>query len=380
VAVDEGDFALVGLLALADPPRPGAADAIARASVLGVEVKILTGDTLERARALATQVGIPAGDDVVVDAAGLRGPDLSQLAERGRVFGGMVPQDKYRLVRTLQSLAHHVAVTGDGVNDAPALKAADVGIAVATAADVAKSAADVVLLESDLGVIVDGLVEGRRLFTKINRYLLYTMVSNFANVLIVAIASLFLDYLPLTPEQVLLLNVLSDLPMLALVSDRVADAEIARPHRWDLRRLMELALYLGIVNALFAFGLLAALRGHPPAVVQTSWFLLLGTSSLLVLFAVRTRGPLWQAPPLSAPLGLALGAALVATLALVNVPATQELLGFVPPPWPLQLEILVLAVLYVLVADVLKIHFYRAVLPPLGVGNAARAGTDHQHS
>jgi Mg2+-importing ATPase len=139
---------------------------------------------------------------------------------------------------------------------------------------------------------------------------------------------------------------------------------------------MELALYLGIVNALFAFGLLAALRGEAPAVVQTSWFLLLGSSSLLVLFAVRTRGPLWQAPPVSRPLGLALGAALVATLAIANVPPAQALLGFRPPPWPVQLEILMLALLYVLVADVLKIHFYRAVLPPLFLRDPVPAGAD----
>ncbi len=363
-AIDDGDLTLVGLLALADPPRPGAAEALERAAALGVEVKILTGDTLERAEALGTQVGIPAGEDVVVDAARLRGPELLQLAERGRVFGAMVPQDKYRLVRALQALGHHVAVTGDGVNDAPALKAADVGIAVATGADVAKSAADAVLLASDLGVIVDGLLEGRRLFTKINRYLLYTMVSNFANVLIVAVASLFLDFLPLTPEQVLLLNVLADLPMLALVSDRVGQEEIARPHRWELRRVMELALYLGIVNALFAFGLLAAMRGAPPATVRTAWFVLLGSSSLLVLLAVRTRGPLWQAPPLSAPLALAFGAGLVATFALVNIPWTQELLGFVALAWPVQLGLLVLALLYVLVADMLEVFFFRAVVPP----------------
>ncbi len=357
---DDTGLVLLGLFALADPPRPGAAAALERAATLGVEVKILTGDALERARALAEQVGIPAGPDVVVDASQLGGPDIAALAERGRVFGNMVPEDKYTLVRALQHLGRHVAVTGDGVNDAPALKAADVGIAVATGTDVAKAAADVVLLEPDLGIIIDGLLEGRRLFTKINRYLLYTMVSNFANVLIVAVASLFLDYLPLTPEQVLILNVLADLPMLALVTDRVADAEIARPRRWDLRRIMELSLYLGLVNALFAFGVLAVLRQQPPEVVRTAWFLFLGSSALLVLFAVRSRGPFWTAPPLSEPLALALGGALVLTIGLVNVSAAQDLLGFVTLPVAVQGALLVLAGLYVLVADVLQYAYAHA--------------------
>jgi len=352
---------LLGLIGLADPPRPGAAMALARAKALQVRVKIVTGDALRRAVALAEQLGLAAPADAIVDAQALRGPEADTLAERGQIFGETVPADKYRLVRRLQSHGAHVGVTGDGVNDAPALRAADVGIALASGSDAAKGAADLVLLEDELGVIVEGIAEGRRLFTNVNRYLLYTMVSNFANVVVIAIASLFLNFLPLLPEQVLLLNVLADLPMLAIITDRVSAEDLATPRRWDVRRLVELTLYLGILNALFAFGLLRYLTGQPPAIIYSAWFLLLGTTALLILVPVRTLRWFWQAPPPSLPITLALAGGLLVTFGLVNTPATRGLFQFAPLSLSFQLGISAYAVLYVLAADVLKRFFVHVV-------------------
>ncbi|MBV8195906.1 MAG: cation transporting ATPase C-terminal domain-containing protein, partial [Candidatus Dormibacteraeota bacterium] len=208
-------------------------------------------------------------------------------------------------------------------------------------------------------VIVDGLKEGRRTFTNINRYLLYTMVSNFANVVIVAIASLFLSYLPLLPAQVLLLNVLADLPMLAIVTDTVSDQDISSPRRWDVRHLMVLSVFLGIANALFAFGMLRFIHEQDPAVVRTSWFLFLGTTALIILFAVRSRRWFWSRPWPSRPVLLALAAAFIATVALINVPFAQRGLGFAQLGALQQLEIAGYAVAYLLVASVLKQSFDR---------------------
>ena len=362
-----GRLTLLGLLGLADPPRPGAAAALARAETLQVAVKIVTGDAVRRATALAAQIGMDVSPDTVMPAEALRGPDLASAATRGRIFGEVVPADKYRLVRALQSEGRHVAVTGDGINDAPALRAADVGIALASGSDAAKDAADLVLLEDDLGVIVDGIAEGRRLFTNINRYLLYTMVSNFANVVVVAIASLFLNFLPMLPTQVLVLNVLADLPMLAIVTDHVAAADLATPRRWDVRRLVEITFYLGVLNALFAFGLLRLVRGQPVPVVYSTWFLLLGTTALLILVVARTPGPFWKAPPLSLPLGLAIAAGLVVTLALINVPVARRLFDLGTLSWAAQGGILVYSLGYVAAADVLKIAFLRATARPAAV-------------
>lgn len=356
---DSGDLTLIGLLALSDPPRPGAAPALARASQIGVEVKIVTGDARSRAGALARQIGIDVPDEAIVSASELRGSDIAEVAIRGRIFAEVVPADKFRLVQALQGLGRHVAATGDGVNDTPALQTADVGIALASGSDATKGAADLVLLQDDLGVIVDGVEEGRRTFTNINRYLLYTMVSNFANVIIVAVASLVLNYLPLLPDQVLLLNVLADLPMLAIVTDVVSLEDIATPRRWDVRRLVELSVFLGLVNALFAFGLIRLLSARSPEVVHAAWFLFLGSTALLVLFAVRTPGWFWSRPWPSLPIVVAVAAAFVVTLALVNVPEARSLLHFGTLTVPEQLEIEAYSIAYLLIADALQRAFIR---------------------
>ena len=352
---------LLGIIALTDPPRPGAAEALEHAEALGVSVKIVTGDAPPRAAALARQIGLSLISDQVVSADQLRGSDLRTVAEHGRIFANVVPEDKYHLVKAMQANGHHVAVTGDGVNDAPALGTADVGIAVASGSDAAKGAADLILLKDDLGVIVDGLEEGRRIFTSINRYLLYTMVSNFANVLIVAMASLFLPYLPLLPTQVLLLNILADIPMLAIVTDRVSQQDLETPRRWSIRGILELSLYLGIVNALFTFGLLRLLPSSSADVIRTEWFLFLGSTALTILFAIRGKGWLWEGPRPSRTLLLALGGCFVVTVALVNVPVTRSLLGFAQLNWVTQVIIELYGLLYLVIADTIQVLFHRGV-------------------
>ena len=364
------ELTLLGLLSLSDPPRAGAADALAKAASLGIEVKIVTGDARPRATALAHQIGMDVSDDAIISASELNGGGAEDAARRGRIFAEVVPADKYNLVRLLQHLGRHVAQTGDGVNDAPALQRADVGIALASGTDATKGAADLVLLDDNLQVIVDGIQEGRRTFTNINRYLLYTMVSNFANVIIVAIASFFINFLPLLPDQVLLLNVLADLPMLAIVTDKVAFDDLATPRRWDVRRLMELAVFLGLVNALFAFALLRFLGGRSPEVVQTAWFLFLGSTALFILFAVRTRGWFWSRPWASWQVVAALGAAFVVTLALPNIPLTRDLLHFATLSPLEQLGIEAYAVGYLVVASAMRVAYSR--LQPLAPTLALR--------
>jgi Mg2+-importing ATPase len=353
------DLTLLGLLGLSDPPRPGAAQALKEAARLGVEVKIVTGDARPRAAALARQIGMEVPDDAIIAASELESATIREAATRGRIFAEVVPEDKFHLVQTLQQLGRHVAVTGDGVNDAPALQAADVGIALASGTEAAKGASDIVLLEDNLQVIVNGIQEGRRTFTNINRYLLYTMVSNFANVVIVAVASLVLPYLPLLPSQVLLLNVLADLPMLAIVTDAVSVDDIATPRRWDVRRLIELAIFLGVVNAFLAFGLLRFFQGRSAEDVHAAWFLFLGSTALFILFAVRTRGWFYTRPWPSLPVLLALGAAFVVTIALVNVPEAKVLLRFGNLSLAEQIGIEAYSILYLLIADVLQYSFRR---------------------
>ena len=360
---DSDDLTLLGLLALSDPPRPGAAQALKEASALGVEVKIVTGDAKQRAAALARTIGLDVPDDAIVGADEMQGPDLEKVALRGRIFAEVVPADKFHLVQTLRHLGRHVAVTGDGVNDAPALQAADVGIALASGTDATKGAADLVLLEDNLQVIVDGIQEGRRTFTNINRYLLYTMVGNFANVIIVALASLVLPYLPLLPDQVLLLNLLSDLPMLALATDTVAFDDISTPRRWDVRRLVELAGFLGIANAIMAFALLRFFAARPAEDVHTVWFLFLGVTGLVVLFAIRTKNWFFSKPWPSKQVLLALGGAFVVTVALVNIPQAQALLHFGRLSVLDQVGIVAYSVAYMVIANLIDREFRKTHIP-----------------
>ena len=351
---DANQLTLVGLLALSDPPRPGAAEALKAAGNMGVEVKIVTGDARPRAAALARAIGLDVPDTAIVSASEMQGADVEKVALSGRIFAEVVPADKFHLVQALQHLGRHVAVTGDGVNDAPALQAADVGIALASGTDATKGAADIVLLEDNLQVIVDGIREGRRTFTNINRYLLYTMVGNFANVVIVAFASLVLPYLPLLPGQLLLLNLLSDLPMLALATDVVSLDDLATPRRWDVRRLIEISVFLGVLNALMAFGLLRFFQQQPEEVVHAVWFLFLGTTGLFILFAVRGRGWAFSRPWPSMPVLLAIGAAFAVTVAFVNVGPIKTLLHFGTLSPLEQLGIIAYSIGYVALADVLK--------------------------
>ena len=364
-APDTADLTLLGLLALSDPPRPGAAEALTGAGRLGVEVKIVTGDARPRAAALAHQIGMDVPDDAIISAGDLQGKGIEAAALRGRIFAEVVPADKFRLVQTLQHLGRHVAVTGDGVNDAPALQAADVGIALASGTDATKGAADFVLLEDNLQVIVDGIQEGRRTFTNINHYLLYTMVGNFANVVIVTLASLVLPFLPLLPAQVLLLNVLSDFPMLALATDAVAAEDIATPRRWDVRRLVELSIFLGLVNAVLAFGLLRFFQGRSAEDVHVVWFLFLGSTGLFILFAVRNRDWVFSRPWPSLPVLLALGGAFVVTIALVNVPLAKSVLHFGNLSVLDQVGVVAYSIGYLGIADVLKRSFRRTHIAPL---------------
>ncbi|MCL5961811.1 MAG: cation-transporting P-type ATPase [Chloroflexi bacterium] len=357
---DEQGLTFLGLVLWADPLRPGAEDTLHRARSLGLDVKIITGDSRYTAASLARALGLPAGPGEIVAGEDLpSGRDIGQLAEQAHIFAEVIPEDKYRIVRALQAKGHRVAVTGDGVNDAPALKAADVGIAVQSGTDVAKDASDLILLENDLSVIVDGLREGRRIFVNLNRYLLYTMVSNFANVLIVAVASMLLDFLPLLPAQVLLLSIISDLPMLSIATDHVSTRQLAKPRRWDVRQIIEPAIYLGIVNALFAFGLLRFFQGAPPEDLRTAWYLLLAITAILILFPARSSRLFWKDVPPSWEVLAAVSAGLLTSVLVAEVPVSQTLFGFVTLPIATQLAIFGYSLLYVFVAEVLLLAYYR---------------------
>ena len=328
------DLVLAGWLTFADPPLPDAEEAIAALARDGVQLKILTGDDEAVARHVCAATGIDvsaavtgAGLDSVSDAA------LGALAERTTLFARVSPQQKLRIITALRARGHVVGYMGDGINDAPSLHMADVGISVAGAVDVAKDAADIILLQPGLGVLHTGIVEGRKAFGNVMKYLLMGTSSNFGNMFSMAAASLLVPFLPMLPTQILLNNFLYDFAQIAIPGDRVDDVYVRKPHHWDMRVLRQFMIRIGLVSSAFdimTFAvLLLALRATPQE-FRTGWFIESIATQTLVLLVIRTTGnPLRNRPSRFL-------AATVAGTTLIGVllPFTplRGPLGFVVPP------------------------------------------------
>ena len=359
---DEAAMTFVGFLLFADPPKPGIAATINDLRGLGVALKIITGDNPLVAQAVAAQVGltgvkIVSGKDLrqVSDAA------LPQLARGTDIFAEVEPNQKERIVRALRQAGHVVGYLGDGINDAPALHAADVGLSVQGAADVAKEAADIVLLESDLAVLVDGVREGRSTFANTQKYVFMATSANFGNMFSMAGASLLLPFLPLLPKQILLTNLLTDLPEMTIATDRVDAQAVQRPQRWDVQFIRRFMFRFGLLSSIFdylTFAMLYFVLHASPALFRTGWFVESVVSAALVVLVLRTRGPFWRSRP-STALTLATLAVVIAAVALPFTPL-GTLFGFVPFPAVFFPVMGAIVVAYIAAAELLKRSFYRS--------------------
>lgn len=292
---DETGLVLVGFLGFVDPVRDGSADAVRALGEHGVPVKILTGDNRHVAARVAAEVGVPVGEIVTgsrIDECD--DADLAALVPRTTVFAKLTPGHKARIVAALREHGNAVGFVGDGVNDVPALRAADVAVAPDTATEVAKDAADLVLLDRDLGVLARGVVEGRKTLGNTLKYVDITAASNFGNVLTVLAASAFLPFVPILPIQLMVANLLYDFAQLALAWDRVDDGYLRRPRRWDARGLARFILVFGPLSSLFDLTTFAVLwwvfdAAANPATFQTGWFVEGLLSQLLVVLVLRGR-------------------------------------------------------------------------------------------
>ena len=331
---EETALVLEGFLAFEDPPLPDAAHTLATLASDGVTVKIISGDDPAVVRHVCASTGMAEPRmivgtelDAVSDAA------LGPLAERTDVFARVSPRQKLRIVLALKARGHVVGYLGDGINDAPALHAADVGISVADAVDVAREAADIVLLDRDLAVLDGGIVEGRRAYGNIFKYLLMATSSSFGNVFSMAVAAIALPFLPMLPTQILIVNFLYDLAQVALPSDHVDDEYLRKPHHWDLRELRAFMLRVGLVSSLFdvvTFAVLLRWFDGDPALFRSGWFIESLATQILVIFVIRTAGD----PLRSRPSGALVATAVLALAVAVALPATSlgGALGLVPLP------------------------------------------------
>ncbi len=357
---DEAEMVFLGLLVLEDRPKAGVSEAIERLRALGVQLKIITGDGAGVAASVARRVGLPAA----VTTTGTELRAMSDEALRRRVtdielFAAVEPNQKERIIRALRQSGQVVGYIGDGINDASALHAADVGISVDDAVDVAKEAADIVLLEHDLGVLVEGVESGRTTFANTLKYVFMAASANFGNMFSMAGASLFLPFLPLLPKQILLTNLLTDLPEMTIPTDRVDRELLERPRRWDIGFIRRFMLTFGLISSVFdylTFGALLWLLHADAAEFRTGWFVESVISAAVIVLVIRTRRPFIVSRP-SRPLALVTVATAAVTLALPYSPLAP-LLGFVPlPPEFLALLAAILA-LYVAAAELAKRLFY----------------------
>ncbi len=360
-AADERDMTLAGFVTFLDEPKPGVEKAIADLAALGVAVKVISGDTSLVAEHIAKRVGLAAtrvltGDDL--DA--LAGEALWHAAERTDVFAEVDPNQKERIILALKKTGHVVGFLGDGVNDAPAMHAADTSLSVEQAVDVAREVADFVLLERDLDVIRGGIEEGRRTFANTLKYVLTTTSANLGNMVSMAAASLVLPFLPLTAGQILLNNFLSDVPAVGIADDAVDRELVDRPRRWDMRFIARFMVEFGILSSLFdllTFALLVQAFRASTESFRTAWFVESLLTELVIALVVRTRRAFFRSRP--GRLLLYSTIALIATTFAIPYLPFVRVLGFVPLPASIVVALALITVAYVAAAEMTKSWFYR---------------------
>lgn len=357
---DETGMTFAGFLLFLDPPKEGVQKTIAALEKLGVKLKIITGDNHLVARHIGQIIGL--GDFKVRSSRELdsmRDEALWHVVEETTIFSEVDPNQKERIILALKKRGHVVGYMGDGINDAPSLHSADVGISVENAVDVAKEAADLVLLKQDLNVLLEGIVQGRKTFANTLKYVFMATSANFGNMFSVAGASLFLPFLPMLPKQILLINFLTDLPEMTIASDNVDNVLLERPRRWNIKFIRRFMLVFGPLSSFFdfaTFGVLLWLMKANETAFHTGWFIESVLSAGLVVFAVRTRLPFIHSKPSRVMLGMTL-AVIAITLALPYIPLAG-VLGFTPLPFTYLLIILGIVALYFISAEFTKRWFY----------------------
>jgi len=360
---DEKNMVFLGFIALFDPPKANVMDTIVELDKLGVKLKIITGDNALVAESLALQIGIQKPQIITgSELQKMSNEALMHKAPLTDIFAEVEPNQKERIIAILKKAGHVVGFMGDGINDAPALHIADVGISVDTAVDVAKEAADIVLLSQDLGVLTKGIVEGRKTFANTMKYIFMATSANFGNMFSMAGASLFLKFLPLLPKQILLTNLLTDFPEMTISTDRVDQINIQSPQRWDLQFIKRFMIIFGLLSSLFdfmTFGLLIYVYHANEAFFQTGWFVESVVSACLIVLVVRTKLPFFKSLP-GKYLAIATGLMIVFVIAMPFTPLAQWF-GFVKLPLSFYGFTLLIVACYITSAEFAKRWFYRKI-------------------
>lgn len=358
----KNDFCFYGLASFSDSIKPTAKLALQKANKLGVSVRILTGDTPQLALKIAQEIDLAGPDDRVVsgfELERLNQNQIKRLVLETKIFARVTPEQKFQIISILRE-KFSVGFLGDGANDAPALKVANVGIAVDSAADITKEAADIVLLKKDLEVIVDGIEEGRKTFANIMKYIKYTLASNFGNCYALAIASLFSPFLPLLPAQILLVNLLSDFPLISVAVDSVDEREVLTPQKLDLKPMATLIVLLGMISSLFDFTVFAFFRGFGEGILQTVWFTESILSEIVFVFSIRTRFFFLKA---KRPAKLLLAVSTLTALITLVIPFTplKDIFFFSRPKIWMIFAILAIVFAYFVITEMVKLWYFKVL-------------------
>jgi Mg2+-importing ATPase len=359
----EAGLTFLGFLVLFDPPKPNILETIVRLKNLGVSLKVITGDNHLVATHVSQQMGLSRTQ--IITGAALRELSDDALLKRvvdTDVFAEIEPNQKERIILALRKAGNVVGYMGDGINDASALHAADVGISVESAVDVAKEAADIVLLEKDLGVLVQGVREGRTTFANTLKYVFMATSANFGNMFSMAGVSLFLPFLPLLPKQILLTNLLTDFPEMAIATDTVDNEMVDYPRRWDIKAIRKFMMIFGLLSSVFdylTFGALLFILHAAPDRFRTGWFLESVVSASLIVLVIRSRKPFFK----SRPSPYLLTATLLVMVVTLMLPFTPlgEIFGFSQLPIAFPLLIGIIVIMYMITAEMAKTVFYTKV-------------------
>ena len=360
---DEKNLTLIGFLLFIDPPKKNVKKSLEMLERLGIQVKIISGDSPVITKRICKEVNIELFGDKVIT-----GEELDSLNEekfieysnRYNVFARVSPEQKYRIVNSIRKKGHIVGFLGDGVNDAPALNAADVGISVNTATGIAKESADFILLRKSLRVLAHGIIEGRKTFNNIMKYILNTISANFGNMFTVAASSFFLKFIPLLPSQILLNNFLSDVPLLAISTDNVDEENLKKPRHWNFNLISNFMFIFGLISSIFDMLLIISLMFFIHATTEqfrTSWFILSALSEIIITFAIRTKSKFYKSKSSGLLVWLSILTIFV-TVGITYLTIGSKLFSFTPLSLQFILLIAGILILYFTVIEIVKKHFF----------------------
>ena len=358
---EEKELELVGLISFYDPLKESSLEALEKAEALGVKIKILTGDSKEVSGAIGRQTGLIINEKMVLtgeEFMALSEPEQKEAANKYSIFARVSPEQKYAIIETLQK-TYTVGFLGEGINDAPALKVAHVGMVVSNASDVAREAADIILLQKSLSVIIDGIEEGRRVFANNVKYLKATMASNFGNFYAVVVASFLAGYLPMLPIQLLLLNLLSDFPMMSIANDSVDQKELEKPRHYNIKDIFLVCTVLGIISTLFDFFFFGVFFQFGADTLRSNWFIASVLTELALIFSIRTKGSMFKTVRPSKMVFVLTIVAAALTLALPFTQLGHNVFSLHPPTMNQLFIILGALLVYIFCTELAKRYYYK---------------------